>query len=271
MSLSSSDSHQQNHQSLEILPPGLTPEHSHEMGAINFAELGERAGNAAMVAWNGLRRYITAVRLAWTTETLEDHREHDHVIRSMPGEVEFDTVRTFGSPPETPDVVPIRLTEKLASWLRQRQAQRLHTFETEQYHVAQIYGSRTPAPARTPTSYSPEAIRWEEQRQKRATAMGELVHDLGSEEHRRRLVGSRDERVRMRSSHRTSELSAAARHSTADRKIRRIERRWEKGAEGRTLPGQVRSARISRTERRRDRLEARLEHLRQQAQALHSP
>ena len=226
--------------------------------------------DAPQVALRGLKRWVTAFRLARTEESLAEHEVHDEVIKAAPSGAH--TVRHFRSTPEDAAVIPIRPTERLTSWWRQVQSRRIRRNEDERARILSVYGEKPDTPKRTPSGArdgntgSADAKKWDDQVKKMAAHDSNKEHDLGSENHRTRLFGppnrGSEGRERMLPRTRAAELRAAASDSRARRVVENTEERLSRGETGDTFFGRRREKRIERTTRRRDKLAKRLEELR---------
>lgn len=227
----------------------------------------------------GLRMFLTAVRLHWTKETVSERKSHDTVIKAASGKEGAQKIRDFNVFLERSEIKPIRRTERLVSWHRQRRVAKMRKMQAERRRLDRVYGKspvETYEKSRSRKPLSSDAVRWKETREKLAKADRGLRHDLGSDDHKRRLFGGPEIPARgdspgkpekrpdrMRHRQRLSELKAASLALRLGRGIERRARSLENEAAGNTAPGERRAKLIRRAQKRETRLEQRLEELRQ--------
>lgn len=225
----------------------------------------------------GLRRFVVATRLAWTSETLQERVEHDHVITEAPEGARL--IRGFKSAPEEPDVTPVTIVERITALHRQNQVRKRRAAGLERWRLNEVYGKRETltdaddkyeAAMRIPIldahKTKPDAIEdaeeWQESRRKILEGDRAKTNDLGSEAHRARLAPRAAGGQRMRPYQRSAEL-AAGRSEVKQVRVRgRHDRRLDRGTEGDTVPGKTREFFIKRAKTRQGKLAARLEELR---------
>lgn len=200
----------------------------------------------------GLRRFIYARKTERQQKKLLELHESDHVIRSAPSGA--SRVRGFRSNPELNDVVPVKLTERIASQIRQSQAERSRKQQLRLKKLQSSYSSKTPVDVDRISEAIPEGSsqiftsRVAERSYKNKQALrkkdGNTTSWLGTPEHTREVANSR-----MRPRQRRAIKKDTRTNHSLQRKIARIEKRMQKGEEGSTSMGRLRAARINRVER----------------------
>ena len=234
-------------QPIEVLPPS-----SFEIPPIDVKE--------HVPAILGLRRFIVATRMAWTRETIEDLERTDGVIKSAPKGARI--IRGFKTPAEEIENTPITPLERITAYFREHQTRKITKARVNKWRIDQVHYEKS-----KPESASGERTdkaRWESRRKIIIADDKSKSHDLGSEAHKQRLVGSFTERrAPMRSYQRTAEIRAAVADKKADKTIDNNNKRLDRGMRGRTLHGEIRQQLISRAKLKEQRLGRKLEELRQ--------
>jgi hypothetical protein len=199
----------------------------------------------AMV-FGGIGRAITSFRLGRAEKKLKRLETNDRVIKYAPQEAE--ELRGFKSDPLDPEDSPIRLSEKVAFIHRDNQASKKRKQHIEQSRLRDVYGESAPAlepRIRQSTSGTAAADRWNKTAEK-------------LEKIDRGMVVSFEPRGREGVGDKLTRQSAQRKHDKADRIADTTNRRLERGAQGNTLPGEVRQKRINKTRRQKEKLEDKL-------------
>jgi hypothetical protein len=251
--------------------PNLPPEEVTDRVPLDTTEIESQVISAEIEesapALQGLRRFIVAARLAWTSETRITRQQSDHVITSTPSGARL--VRGFKSAEEDPAVAPVKPVERLTSQHRQAQARKVRHAHLDQWRLNQVYGSQIKPETQQATtdqegSHSVDKARWAQGRQKLEDKDRGSAHDLGSAANEQRLYGPIGERQRMRFYRRMHERSAVRQVARLERKVSRHNQRLDRGATGDTAPGIIRRGLIDRSLRKEQRLAERLDELRMQ-------
>lgn len=198
------------------------------------------------IVFGGIGRAITSFRLGRAERKLKILESNDRVIKHAPQEAE--ELRGFKSDPLDPEDSPIRLSERVAYNHRDAQGAKKRKQHIEQSRLRNVYGESAPAlepRIRQSTSGTAAADRWN----KTAEKLEKIDRGMVVSFEPRGREGVRDKLTRQ---------SAQRKHDKADRIADTTDRRLERGAQGNTLPGEVRQNRINEKRRKIANLKSKL-------------
>lgn len=219
----------------------------------------------------GLRLFATAFRLAWNEETLESREASDVVIKAAP--VGAQLLRGFRMTEGEPDEhIPIAPIERVASMWRQRQARKARLMGYELKSLERTYLEKPPdtdPPIDDLVFDSPAQRRAELQRRKTAAMDRGKVSTLGTQEHRDRIFGVRDDNgnltvkpARMRFKQRTAQMHDIHEHHELIEEQEELREKLARGAAGETVHGRYRRRKIEESRRKVEDLRERRDILR---------
>lgn len=196
------------------------------------------------------REQFVEWRASHAEQQLDSLKAHDHVIRRAAGDAL--TIRSFGSEPETSDVMPIGRIQRITAKHREKQVAKIRHAQRETQTIVETYGEKGPivhaygiVPERSEQTYSSrDAERWNKGLDK------QIKKDQP-------LVPSFDTNSRMRPSHRKAVKRQSQEYAKLVHHREHTEDRLERGEHRETLPGQIRRTRIARAQRKFNRLQDR--------------
>jgi hypothetical protein len=219
------------------------------------------------IALSGIVDFIARARLERAERKVEKLEEHDHVIRRAPGDNSPEdphgarAIRGFGTSAERHEDVSVKPTERLATWHRNRQVKKIRKAQRERFRVSKVNAVNPPRPEVVVSSLNYDTSNWVQpsgptERNPRPNMFQETIFDATrekSEKKREKLikqdrgtVASFDRDYRMRPKEKMSLASNERYDKKLQKRIEQKDRRLDKGAEGETVPGKIRRARIER-------------------------